>query len=156
MPDKTIQAINNTQIVVTGFVGFLSWLLAYAKLDVELMSIFAIFMIIDTFFGAVRADLAGVDKSVKVFKMSILIRGIVKKIMLIMLPLMAGAVGAASGKDMSLLTDSVLWLLILKELYSFVSTLHFLTYGELLPEWNILGKIGKGIRTIGKIKDEDA
>ena len=149
MPDRATQIIESNQIAITGVMGFISWLLAYVKVDVEIMTLFTIFVIIDTVTGVIRAELDYLDTHIKTFKSSILIKGVVKKIMFIMLPLMAGAVGTASGKDMTMMTDSVLWLLILKELYSFVSTLHYLTYGTSLPEWNILGKIGRTIRSAG-------
>ena len=130
-----IQLIYNT--VVWASSVFFAWL----NLDVNMFLAFSILLIIDYVTGLGKAFY--LKQSITSNRMKY---GILSKISLVTIPLVLTIAAKGLDKDVMILIDSSMGILIISEVYSIFGNVYSMNRGEELPEFDAVAAIARRIR----------
>lgn len=125
------------------FLGLCAWLVTYTGLPAEPAVILAVMMMIDFVSGLGAAYAA--DEPITSKKMRL---GALSKMLLLFMPLIVAIAAKGMGADFLWLVTWVVNLMILSELYSFISNIYCIKKGNRLPEWDVVQLVGKRLQKV--------
>lgn len=133
----TMQSVGNFLLFLAG------WVLVYTGFPAEPAGILAALMVLDFLSGLAKAHATGEAISSRRMK-----SGAASKTMLLLVPLAVALAAKGMGQDFSWLLSWVISVMILAELYSFISNVYAMRTGESLPEWDVMAIIGKKLQRV--------
>lgn len=136
MPDW-VMAVGNVVI------GFLAWVMLVTGLPVAPGVILAFIMFLD--FISALAKCYALERPITSRRLK---RGILSKMLMLLVPLVMALTASAIGMDLVWFVTWVLNLMILGEAYSFISNVHAVKDKRELPEWKVLSIIARKLRDV--------
>ena len=117
---------------------FFAFIIGSVGLSPESFMILAVLMMIDTFTGVVRTIRIRGGQS---FTSMRLTSGIIRKSLIIIVPLVIAWAGKGAGIDLSTLAQGVLAVLVLSEAYSILGNIHAIHIGKDVREFDAIAWI---------------
>ena len=133
--------LDSSFYIYNGLVAAASWVVTYLGLPVEPAIILFVLMVIDFPMG-IAASWAN-DEEITSKRMT---RGVIEKMLTMMIPLVVGLTAKGAGQDWGLAVIAGTYILVLAEGYSILSNYVRFKTGEPLPELDAVSLIAKQIR----------
>jgi len=125
------------------------WGLLSTGLDLYAMAILLAFMVIDTIFGILES---GLIRGWQTIKSSRMIRGVLSKFMILLVPSVLLLAGKGAGLDFELFVRGTVTLLILAEAYSIIGHVYSVRTGKQTSEFDamafVLSKVSKALQVL--------
>lgn len=113
-------------------------------LSSESYAILALFMVIDTIIGIIKAYVLYGGRSIKSQKLTL---GIVKKLTVLIVPLLLAWGGRGAGIDLTLIAQSAIGVLVLSELYSILGGIYSIRTKEEIHEFDAVSLFLRKMQT---------
>lgn len=117
----------------------------FLGLSLQSYGILAIFMIVDTVTGVIRAGTIHGWRSVTSHAASV---GVLSKMCLIGVPILLALAGHGVGMDLTMFAKGTLSILILSELYSILGNVHAIHLGKEVKEFDAINLILSKLRDV--------
>lgn len=112
-------------------------------LDSEALFAYALLLLIDTFTGFAKTISLGQSPTSRR-----LIVGVISKISMLIIPIVLALGAKGIGKDFSPLIDTVIYVLILSEIYSIIANIYTIKTRKTVEEFDAISLILRRIRTL--------
>lgn len=131
------------QITLLKHIGYIPAI--FIGLSLESFLILAVFMVLDTIVGVIRAMIVDGCRS---FQSAKLTSGIVSKAIIVLLPLLIAWAGKGAGMNLVPFAQAILGLLIFTQLYSIIGNTYSIRMRKNVPEWDAMSFVLKKLQEI--------